>query len=79
VKRNQTKTAPFWLKRQYLGLFWDKFMVQDKQIQQAVPTHLILRLQEESKVLIRKDWLRILKLVRTFFAPRQARGESKPP
>jgi len=52
------KTAPFWLKRQYLGLFWDKFMVQDKQIKQAVPTDLILRLQEESKVLIRKDWLR---------------------
>jgi len=56
------KTAPFWLKRQYLGLFWDKFLVQDKQIQQAVPTDLILRLQpdfakattgkEESKVLM---------------------------
>ena len=51
------KTAPFWLKRQYLGLFWDKFLVQDKQIQQAVPTEFILKLQQESKVLIRKDWL----------------------
>ncbi|KPJ55167.1 hypothetical protein AMJ47_01475 [Parcubacteria bacterium DG_72] len=59
------KTAPFGLKRQYLGLFWDKFMVQDKQIQQAVPTDLILRLQQESNVLIRKDWLPQLNAIRT--------------
>ncbi len=51
------KTAPNALKRQYLELFWDKFLVRDKQIKQTVPTNLILRLQQESKVLIRKGWL----------------------
>ena len=52
------KTAPIELKRQYLGLFWDKFLVQDKQIKQAVPTDLINNLRKEKQVIIKDNWLR---------------------
>lgn len=51
------KTAPYELKRQYLGLFWDKFLVQDKKIVKAVPTKLIRVLQKEQKVIISPNWL----------------------
>jgi site-specific DNA recombinase len=43
--------APDALKRHYLGLFWDRFVVQDRQIVQAVPTDLIRVLQEEGTVI----------------------------
>jgi len=46
------RTAPYELKRQYLGLFWDKFLVQDKIIVKAVPTRLIEILSENQKVII---------------------------
>jgi len=45
--------APYELKRQYLGLFWDKFMVQDKNIVKAFPSKLIEILLNSNKVIIR--------------------------
>ncbi len=50
------KTAPYELKRYFLGLFWDKFLMQDRKIIKAIPTKLILALEAEKKVLIRDDW-----------------------
>jgi site-specific DNA recombinase len=47
------KTAPDELKRQYLGLFWDKFLVENKRIVKAVPTKLIEILSKNQKVIIR--------------------------
>lgn len=47
------KTAPYELKRHYLGLFWDKFLVQDKKIVEAIPTKLVQVLLKEEKVIIR--------------------------
>jgi uncharacterized Zn finger protein (UPF0148 family) len=51
------KTAPPELKRQYLGLFWDKLLVQDRKIVAAVPTKLIAALQQEQKVRLSPNWL----------------------
>ena len=51
------KTAPYELKRQYLGLFWDKFLVQDRKIIRAIPTKLIALLQQEQKVRLSTNWL----------------------
>ncbi len=50
------KTAPYELKRYFLGLFWDKFLMQDRKIIKAIPTKLILALEAEKNVLIRDDW-----------------------
>jgi len=47
------KTAPYELKRQYLGLFWDKFLVQDKKIVKAVPSKLFSAFCQDEKVIIR--------------------------
>jgi hypothetical protein len=55
---NAYKTAPYLLKRKYLGLFWHKFLVQDKKIIKAIPTKLIEALIKERKVIIRGDLLR---------------------
>jgi site-specific DNA recombinase len=52
------KAAPYELKRQYLGLFWEKFLIQDKKIIQAIPTMLIQALMKEKRVIISNDWLR---------------------
>lgn len=49
-------TAPYELKRFYLGLFWDKFVIANKQIITALPTSLIQALQEEKKVILGSDW-----------------------
>jgi hypothetical protein len=51
------QTAPFELKRQYLGLFWERFLVQDKRIVKTVPTKLITALLKEQKVIIESNWL----------------------
>lgn len=51
------KKAPYELKRQYLGLFWDKFLVQDKKIIKAIPTKFIQDLLKMKKVIIRHDCL----------------------
>lgn len=32
------KAAPIQLKRRYLALFWEKIVVEDKKIKEAVPT-----------------------------------------
>lgn len=44
--------APVALKRQYLGLFWERFLVEDKEIVKAVPSRLIRDLQEQHKVIL---------------------------
>jgi len=49
--------APSALKRQYLGLFWDRFVVRDRQIVDAMPTPLIRALQGESDVIFDAKWL----------------------
>jgi site-specific DNA recombinase len=51
------QTAPYELKRQYLGLFWERFLVQDRMIVKAVPTKLITALLKEQKVIIESNWL----------------------
>jgi DNA invertase Pin-like site-specific DNA recombinase len=50
------KKAPDALKRQYLGLFWDRFLVQDREIVKAIPTELIRLLQEEQEVILSSNW-----------------------
>ncbi len=52
------QTAPYELKRQLLGLFWDKFLVQDKRIIEAIPTRLVQHLIKNKTVIIRSDLLR---------------------
>ncbi|MBW2063361.1 MAG: recombinase family protein [Deltaproteobacteria bacterium] len=46
------KTAPYELKREFLGLFWEKFLVQDKRIVEAIPNKLIQALIENRQVII---------------------------
>jgi len=51
------KKAPDGLKRQYLGIFWDRFVVRDRKIVEAVPTELIRALQTEREVIFDANWL----------------------
>lgn len=53
---NTYKNAPHALKRQYLGLFWDRFLVQDRRIVKAVPTELIRLLQQDREVILSTNW-----------------------
>jgi site-specific DNA recombinase len=53
---NAYKKAPYELKRQFLGLFWDKFLVQDKRIVEAIPNKLIENLIKNKRVIIRDQW-----------------------
>lgn len=46
------KKAPYELKRHFLGLFWDQFMVQDKTIISAIPNKLVRVLCENKQVII---------------------------
>ena len=46
------KNAPVALKRQYLGLFWETFHVEDKEIVNAVPSRLIRDLQQQNDVIL---------------------------
>ena len=45
--------APGELKRQYLALFWEKFLIQDRNIVDAIPTKYIQVLLKKRKVIIR--------------------------
>lgn len=44
--------APVALKRQYQGLFWERFLVEDREIVRAVPTPLIRELQGQGSVIL---------------------------
>lgn len=46
------KKAPAALRRQYLGLFWEEFLVEDKEIVRAVPSRLIRDLQQQRDVIL---------------------------
>ena len=59
------RKAPEGLKRQYLGLFWDRFVVKDREIVQAIPNELIRALQKEEAVLTDPNWLPSPPLTRT--------------
>lgn len=59
------KKAPYELKRQFLGLFWEKFFVQDRRIVRAIPTRLVRNLLEEKQVIITSNWLPSPKLIIT--------------
>lgn len=50
------KEADYTLKRQYLALFWDRLVVQDRQIIAAVPARVIRQLQSVEGVGIRTNW-----------------------
>jgi DNA invertase Pin-like site-specific DNA recombinase len=50
------KNAPDALKRQYLGLFWEQFRVQDREVVEAVPSRLIRDLQREREVILSSNW-----------------------
>ena len=51
------KKAPVALKRHFLGMFWDRFLVQDRKIVEAFPTELFRVLQQERAVIISPNWL----------------------
>jgi len=57
------KKAPYELKRQLLGLFWERFFVQDKKIVRAIPTQLVRILLKERRVIIKSNWLPSPKLL----------------
>lgn len=59
------KHAPYALKRQYLNIFWDRFLVQNKKIVAAIPTELVAALLREEKVRLRTDWRPSPLLIRT--------------
>lgn len=40
------------LKRHYLGIFWERFLVQDRRIVEAIPTKLVQNLQRLQSVVI---------------------------
>jgi len=44
--------APVALKRQYLGLFWERFVVEDREIVEAIPSRLIRDLQAQHPVIL---------------------------
>lgn len=46
------QAAPYELKRHYLGIFWEKFLVQNKRIVETVPTKIISLLLKRSSVII---------------------------
>jgi DNA invertase Pin-like site-specific DNA recombinase len=50
------KEAPAALKRHYLGLFWAQFLVQDREIVDAVPSRLIGLLQQQHDVILSSKW-----------------------
>lgn len=57
IHRAYKETLPE-LKREYLALFWERFLVQDRKIVRAEPTPLVQALLKEQKVIIRGNWLR---------------------
>lgn len=59
------KMAPYELKRRYLAIFWDKFLVQDKKIVEAIPTELIQALYDEQSVILMSGWRPSPPLIRT--------------
>ena len=59
------KIAPYELKRRFLGLFWEKFLVQDREIVKAVPNKLIQILIEHRHVIISNNWCPSPKLIIT--------------
>jgi DNA invertase Pin-like site-specific DNA recombinase len=59
------KMAPYELKRRFLGLFWEKFLVQDRKIVKAVPNKLIQILIEHKQVIISNKWCPSPKLIIT--------------
>jgi len=59
------QAAPYELKRQYLALFWERFVAKDRGIVRAVPTPLIGALLKERRVIIRGNWLPSPKLIIT--------------
>ncbi|MDD3926879.1 MAG: recombinase family protein [bacterium] len=57
------KGASYEVKRQYLALFWDKFLVENQKIVRAIPTDLIQSLHDTQKVIITMDWWPIPTLI----------------
>jgi len=49
--------ATDYVKRCFIGLFWDKFMVQNRVIVNALPTKLIDALKRRDSVIIEGNWL----------------------
>jgi DNA invertase Pin-like site-specific DNA recombinase len=45
------------LRRHYIALFWEQFLVRDKEIIKAIPTKIIIALQKEQKVRLSSKWL----------------------
>lgn len=63
------KKAPDGLKQHYLGIFWERFIVRDRRIVQAIPTDMILALQEEASVLNSSNWCPSPAFIRTISNP----------
>jgi len=50
-------TADPELRRHYIALFWERFIVRDKEIVKAIPTRLIAVMQKEGRVRLDSKWL----------------------
>lgn len=48
--------APYFIKRHYLRLFFDKLYIQDKKIVKICDTPIFRVLKEEQKILLRESW-----------------------
>jgi DNA invertase Pin-like site-specific DNA recombinase len=57
------KTANYELRRAYLGLFWDRFLIQDRRIVKALPSRLMQDLLISKKVMVRGNLLPSPKLL----------------
>ncbi len=57
------REAPYEVKRHYLGLFWEKFLLEDRRIVHAVPTKIFQALLETNKGMISSELLPSSKLL----------------
>lgn len=59
------KKAPSVLKRHYLGLFWEQFLVEEREIVKAIPSEIIRTLCDEGEVILKTNWRASPTLIRT--------------
>lgn len=55
--RSSYLSAPYELKQQYLSLFWEKFLVQDRQIIQAIPSTIMQGILTQNRGMVRSNLL----------------------
>lgn len=68
------KTAPYSLKKQYLNLFWDRFIIENKKVVKSIPAPLFQDLLDSQLAILNADDSNIL-----LRSQRQGVQESNPP